>query len=152
MAYCTHEDVTDITGTQVDSAIIDRLITKADRYINLKLRAAGLTAITGNTPDEIIEASSLFAASFVLSRTLVNGATPESIKLENTTIASPILKTISKHKADGDAMLNAYIAHVETPDDPFVKYGKYKMFKIVGNKGVRVGSYNEMTDAEQEET
>lgn len=145
MAYCTNEDVTDLTGTSVSTTIIDRLIIKADRKINVKLMAAGLGAITGTPPDEIIEASSHFAAALVLTRTLVDGTTPQSLKIENTGVSAPIDKMIAGHNAEGMSALTGYINENAT-------LGDFKVFAVVGRNGERVGSYEQMTEAEENET
>ena len=145
MAYCTNEDVTDLTGTSVDSAIITRMITRAERKINIRLKAAGLSAVAGTAPDEIIEACSNFAAAMILRRTVVDGTTPTSIDVENTTVKMPIDKIIAQHEEQGSQILEEYIADTAT-------MGSYKVFAVVGRAGERVGEYDAMSGAEEDET
>lgn len=148
MAYCTNEDVTDLTGTSVDSAIITRMITRAERKINIKLKAEGLSAFAGTPPDEIIEACSNFAAAIVLRRTVVDGTTPTSIDVENTTVKMPIDKIIAQHEALGSQILNDYITNTVEAET----LGAYKAFAVVGRGGERVGNYGAMSGDEANET
>jgi len=148
MIFCTSQDVIDITGTTLDPNIIDRLIARADNKIKAMIEGAGLPAVVGATPYKIEEASIHFSSGLVLSRSIVDGTTPESLDVENTSVKSPIFKMIQEHNREGVAAVSAYIAlKIDTtiPSD-------FKAFAVVGRGGSREGAYSVMSSSEGDET
>lgn len=148
MAYSEAQDITDGTGTDVDTAIISRLITRVDSKIDALVAAAGLPAISGDTPALIHEASISYSTGLVLKRTLSDGTTPETLDVENTTTKSPILKLINEHNKSGDAAMAKYIAANEDTDVP----SDFKAFAVVGRGGSREDGYSVMSSDEGGET
>jgi len=82
MSFCTNQDVTDITGSNLSTTIIDRIIKGSDRLINRYIVQGGLTADPSPTPDDLMDASIYLSAATVLNRHMVDGTLPAEFTAE----------------------------------------------------------------------
>ena len=82
MSFCTNQDVTDITGSNLSTIIIDRIIKGSDRLINRYIVQGGLTADPSPTPDDLMDASIYLSAATVLNRHMVDGTLPAEFTAE----------------------------------------------------------------------
>lgn len=143
MSYCAAQDVTDLTGSELSSTIIDRLITRADNRIKRTLEREELGTTFTTTPDNIAEASAHFAAALVLRRHMVDGTLPATSKVGDLGATVKVEEVIAQHEVDGETYLREYIdANGE----------EYSPYRIVGRDGERVGEYEEMDEDIEEET
>ncbi|MBC2746265.1 MAG: hypothetical protein HF975_04515 [ANME-2 cluster archaeon] len=145
MANCTNQDVIDITGTSLDTAIIDRIITGSDRKINRYLRQNGIPINPSPVPDDIMDASIYFSAATVLNRHMVDGTLPAQYKAENLSEQVDVKTVISNYETDAIAALQLY-AEDQVTDSGF------SMVRVVGRGGERVGEYETMSEAQEAET
>lgn len=137
MAYCSVDDIIDITGTTLDYDTIYRLIWKADRKVNRTLERAGLSVPTDTIPDDVQDASMYFAAAMVVRRGLLTGDNPDSIKSGDKSITLGAKKSAPEYEIEARTIIDDYIRN-KASDSVAVP------FAIVGSEGERIGEYDEM--------
>lgn len=146
MVYCTNQDVIDLTGTSLSTAIIDRLIEGADRKVNRYLTENGIATNPSPVPDDIKDASIFFSAAAVLNRHMVDGTLPAQYSAENLSEKYDVNTVIKGYQADAIQAIRMYIDSQTTDDDD------YSLVRVVGQQGERVGDHEVMTEAEEDET
>jgi hypothetical protein len=145
MANCTNQDVIDLTGTSLDTAVIDRIITGSDRKINRYLRQNGLATDPSPVPDDIKDASIYFSAATVLNRHMVDGTLPAQYTAENLSEQLKVEAVILNYRQEAMAALQLYADDQVTDSD-------FSIFRVVGRSGECVGEYEAMTEAAENET
>lgn len=145
MVYCTNQDVIDLTGTSLSTAIIDRLIEGADRKVNRHLTQNDLSTNPSPVPDDIKDASIYFSAAMVLNRHMVDGTLPEQYKAEGLSEKYNVTAVIKGYNAEAMQALKMYAEDQASDAD-------FNIVRIVGQFGERVGEYEEMEEAEEIET
>lgn len=143
MSYCSNQDVIDITGSSLSTAIIDRIIRGADRKVNRYLRQNNLSTSPSPVPDDVKDASIYFSAATVLSRHMVDGTLPEQYKADNLSEKTDVKTVIQNYERDAQIALKLYAN--ENADD-----SDLSIVRIVGREGERIGSYEAMTEAEED--
>ena len=145
--FSTSEDVQDLIGSELDSAVIDRLIEKADKKIKTLLLRAGLETSFVTVPDNINLASANMAAASVLHRSMVDGLLPSSQNVDGASASVNVPEVIKQLQADGQMFLDEYIRLNSSG-----AMGGLKLFHIISSEGERVGEYKTMSTAEEDET
>ena len=140
MAFCTNQDVIDQTGTSLDTAIIDRLITRADNKIVEICADQGLGAPIAA---DVIDASIAFTSALVIRRHMVDGTLPEAYKAGNMSEKNNPAKVISLFEQDAREIMRLYVRD---------KVSSFRAFRIVGRDGERVGEFETMETSEEDET
>jgi hypothetical protein len=142
MGYSTVQDVVDATGTELDSAIIGRLIDSGDRKIRTRLRTENMSYSFGAVPDEILEASIHYAAALVMQRHMVDGTLPSSQSISGTSASVDAGGVWDEHNKAGDKQLQDYIDRAGE---------RTSCYHVCGIEGERTGDYRVMTQDEQED-
>ena len=145
MSYCTNQDVIDITGTSLDTAIIDRIIEGADRKVNRFLRTNNLATNPSPTPDDVKDASIYYSAATVLSRHMVDGTLPAQYKAEGLSEKTDVNTVIKAYERDAIIALQLYA-------DEYASDADMSIFRVVGRQGERVGEFEIMNESEEDET
>lgn len=84
MVYCTNEELTLLTGTTLSRTIQDAIIAQADRKINSRLRAEGLTPPAA---DEDLKAASINLSKVeIITHNRMTGTQTKSVKVGDITI------------------------------------------------------------------
>lgn len=140
MAYCTSQDVIDQTGTSLDVAIINRLITRADAKIVDICAGRGLGAPAAA---DVIDASIAFTSALVIRRHMVDGTLPEQYKAGNMSEKNNPAKVISLFEEDAREIMRLYVRD---------KVDSFRAFRVVGRGGERVGEFELMETSREDET
>ena len=114
MAYCTYTSVQYATGSVLSQTILEEIIAQADKEINAKLIAAGLTP---PTTDTILSAASLRLSSLgVMLRQKMVGQSVDAYSLD---------RTIDQLHDDAMEMVKQYIDYQSRYLDTWVKKVNY---------------------------
>jgi len=148
MSFCTVDDVVDLTGTVLNDDLlgrqtIERIITAADRKVNRFLRINNLSTSPTPVPDDIKDASILYAAAMVLNRHMIDGTLPQRYQAEGLSEQVDVAAVIKNYEHDALMALQMYAN--ENVED-------VSTFRVVGQRGERVGSHNLMETWEEDET
>jgi hypothetical protein len=143
MAFCTNQDVIDLTGTDLDTAIIDRLIEPGDRKIKRFLRQQGLGTDPSPVPDDLKDASMHYTAALVLRRHMVDGTLPAEYRAEGLTEKVSVGQVIAEYNRIADDAVKKYVQD---------QVGSFRLYRVVGRDGERVGEFDTMETAEEDET
>ena len=140
MAYCTNADISLLTGTTLSAVIQDAIIDQSDRKIRTRIKMAGLTPPASD--DDLKTASIDLSHARIIRWNQTNGIQTKSVKVGDITIqddpeAAIILLTESAWES-----VDGYVAQ-NTSGSPI------PTMAIVGQLGRRVGTYEEMTTAEE---
>ncbi len=132
MAYCTFAELELIvSGTTIPSAMLTAIIAQSDREIDTRLRAEG---VTPPSSDDILK-----AASMNLSK--VATFTPEEIAAMSARSKATTVDALTERAWAG---VDAYIK-INRTDLPL------PISITVGRPGARVGEFEEMTTAEEDD-
>jgi len=142
MAYCTNAELTLLTGTTLSIAIQDAIIAQADREINSRLRAEGLTPPASD--DDLKAASLNMSKVGIITYNRMTGAQTKSVKIGDITIQDDLDTAIEALTESAWDSVDAYIA-TQGSASPIPG------ITIVGRKGVRVGKYTTMTTEQEDE-
>lgn len=151
MSFCDRDYVVDLTGTTLNDDIhgqqtMNRIIAASDRKINRMLKQGGLSANPAPTPDDIKDASAFYSAAGVLRRHRVDGTIPEDYTIDGKIRGKiNISKAITDYETEGNRAVQMYI-------EENVQDSDYSTFHVVGSQGERVGDYETMTEAQEDET
>ncbi|RLD17475.1 MAG: hypothetical protein DRI69_12185 [Bacteroidetes bacterium] len=141
MAYCTNAELTLLTGTTLSTVIQDAIIDQADREINARLEAAG---ITPPVADDLLKFASIDLSKIgIITHNRMTGAQTKSVKIGDITIQDDLDAEIAALRAHAWKILEGYVS---LNADSMVPVSR-----IVGRSGVRIGEYEEMTAEEEEE-
>jgi hypothetical protein len=143
MSFCAVQDVIDKTGTVLDSTTITNLVESGARKIRIRLKEENLSTNPNPAPDELIEANAHFSAAMALYRAMVDGTLPSSQSIDGASASVNVEKVIEGHEIEGEKYLSGYIQKTA---------GAVPLVRVVGRSGERVGEYETMTEAEEEET
>lgn len=130
MSYCTNQDVTDITGSGLNTTIIDRIIEGSDRLINRHIVQGGLTANPSPTPDDLKDASIYLSAATVLNRHMVDGTLPAEFTAERLKEKIDAPTVIKNYNAIAMQAIEIYIRNNSDSDLAIVR--------VVGKSGESV--------------
>ena len=132
MSYCTNQDVIDITGSSLNTTIIDRIIAGSDRLINRHLIQGGLTANPSPTPDDLMDASMYLSAATVLNRHMVDGTLPAEFTAEALKEKTDAPTVIKNYNAIAMQAIELYIQNNLDVDSDVA------MVRVVGKSGESV--------------
>ncbi len=107
MSYCSTAELVSATGAAYDTATLQALIDRADRQIDARLNAAGVTG-GGNA---IKEASLSLSISMLLTRMRMDGTKPASLSLGGLSMSDNIDQAIKDLEARAWAVVNEHIAY-----------------------------------------
>ena len=142
MASHTSQDVIDQTGTSLDTAIIDRFITRSDAKITSLCAARGLDA-----PADIdaIDMGILLTSAQVVRRHMTDGTLPEQYTAGELSEKFAPSKVVAMYEAEAYDLLEKYFVTNRTSID-------FRQFRVVGRGGERVGSFSTMDSDLEDET
>ena len=143
MAFCTSTDVIDLTGTGLETDTIDKIITRSDNRIKRSLRQQRLSTAPSPTPDDLEDASAYYSAAAVLRRHMVDGTLPEVYSFGEISGKINVTAAIKEYEADAKAAIDAYIKD---------QVRDFRIARLVGRDGERVGEYETMTESAENET
>jgi|GEM_PF-1145372 len=142
MAYSTYAELAAITGTTLSTATLEAIIAQADREINAKLYAAGLTPPVS---DDMLKAASLDLAhiAVIVHTRIMNEEArhPESAKRWINDGQDREIKELRERAWE---IVNAYITY-SSSSCPLPSIA------IVGRRGRRIGEYEEMTEEQEDD-
>ena len=142
MAYCTNAELTLLTGTTLATSIQAAIIAHADRDIDARISAAGLTPPTS---DDMLKFASLDLSKVgIITHNRMTGAQTKSVKVGDITIQDDIDVAIASLQAQAWRAVDAYIA-INTSASPIPGMA------IVGRRGQRTGSPEDMTDEQEDD-
>lgn len=142
MAYCTNAELTLLTGTTLSTDIQDAIIAQADREIDAKLYAARLTPPASN---DLLKFASLDLSKVgIITHDRMTGTQTTSVRVGDITIQDELDKAIAALRERAWAGVDSYIAINGTA--PSVMG-----IAIVGRRGRRIGEYEEMTKAQEDD-
>lgn len=110
MSYCTYADIVAHTGTELAQSIVEALIADADRRINARLRAGGITPI--GTDERLVSASISFTSAAIVTRGRLDGTAPSSQSVGGASVSDNKDSLAAQLKAEGEQAVSDYIAAV----------------------------------------
>lgn len=141
MAYSTHAELTALTGTSLLAASQDAIIAQADREINAKLYAAGLTPPSS---DDILKAASLNLAhvGVITQNRMINEEArhPTEVRLR---VDDGQNKQIEELIAKAWSDVAAYITYTASSSP-------LPTIAVVGRAGQRIGEHSDMSTTEED--
>ncbi len=142
MAYCTNAELTLLTGTPLSTAIQDAIIAHSDRKIKTRIKTAGLTP---PATDEDLKAASIDLSKVgIITHNRMTGTQTKSVKVGDITIQDDLDVQIKALTEAAWAAVDAYITTNSTAS-PLPTMG------VVGRRGARIGTYEEMTTAQEDD-
>lgn len=119
MAYCTHTDLTLLTGTTIATATQEGIIAQSDREIKARIKAADLTPPAA---DDDLKAASLNLSQAGLitynrnTTALTSRTQAKSVKFGDVTITDDPDKTIKAFRDAAWECVDAYITSETAAD------------------------------------
>lgn len=108
MAYCTNAELTLLTGTTLSTAIQDGIIAQADREIDARLQASG---VTPPTSDDSLKAASLnLGKAGIMTHNRMTRTQTKSTKIGDITIQDDLDAAIKALTEKAWLSVDAYIA------------------------------------------
>ena len=141
MTYTTSAELTLLTGTTLSADTLDAIIADADRRIRARITTAGL--IPQPSDDTLTSASIDLSRAGIVIYNRMTGSQTKSVKVGDITIQD-----------DPDAAIKALTDSAWGLVDDYITINKTGSvipgIAIVGRRGRRIGTYEEMTTAEED--
>jgi hypothetical protein len=112
MAYCVYVEIKSLTGTELDSAVIEEIIEQADNEINALIYASGLTPPTS---DSILKAASeKLSVIGIITRHRMDGTMPSSLSLGGLSMSDNLDAAIKDLRTSANVLVQSYITKNST--------------------------------------
>jgi len=140
MAYCTNAELTLLSGTTLSSAIQDAIIAQADREIDARLQAKGLTPPAS---DDMLKFASLdLSKAGIITHNRMTGTQTKRVEVGDITVQDDLDVAITSLQEQAWRTVDAYSAVNSS-------YSPIPGMAIVGRRGQRIGEYEEMSTTEE---
>ena len=143
MAYTTSTELIALTGTTLSASTLDAIIVDADRRIRSKITTAGLTPPATN--DTLRSASIDLSKAGIVHYNVLTGAQTKRVTVGDITIEDDPYKAIKGLTESAWALVAGYIDTIDIDKLPIPG------MVIVGQRGRRIGEYEEMTEDQEDD-
>lgn len=126
MTYATNLELRKLTGTALADSILTEILNQADRHINAKLYAMGLSPSYGS--DSLKGAALDLGQAGVLMRHRMDGTAPDSLTVGDLTMSTNIDEAIRYLTDRADKTVDAYADYTLTLESSRAKW----VYKVNG--------------------